>query len=115
MTDSDNKINMTDNDTAKDPQALAQQVLQQASQGVPGGLDGIAAEAQTDPSTLQSKVQDAMSQGQQSGLLDPAKLQDGNAQEKVQSALESQGGSSAFVSSKKPVSPFPLQPQSRPL
>jgi hypothetical protein len=95
-----NKIKMSENED-QDPKALAEQVTQQASgvlsggEGDEGGEGGGAADA----SSIQAKVQEAMTQGQESGLLNPEQLQDGSLQDKFKEAMEKGQAPSGFLDS----------------
>ena len=87
----ENRINMTEN---KDPKDLAHQLAQQVS-SASGGANSSTGEE----SSIQQKVQEAMTQGQESGLLNSEQLQDGSIQDKVKEAMEKGQAPGGFLNS----------------
>ncbi len=87
----ENRIKMTE---TKDPKEVAQQVTQQAGDAVPESASSEGGE-----SSIQQKVQEAMAQGQESGLLNADQLQDGSVQDKVKEAMEKGQAPGGFLSS----------------
>lgn len=80
----ENRIKMSDNDSKDIPQQLSQQIS-----GATGG----------DESAIQGKLQEAMAQGQESGLLNSESLQDGSVQEKVKEVIEKGQAPGGFLNS----------------
>jgi hypothetical protein len=109
------RIEMSDN-AAASKDDLAQKLTQQVQQASDGdGGDAIPIPSSTTSSeepTIQQKVQEAMTQGQESGLLSSEALQDGSLQEKVKDAIEKGGAPPGFMNRASP--PLPLHPTSVP-
>ncbi|KAF7512858.1 hypothetical protein GJ744_011961 [Endocarpon pusillum] len=70
----------------KNPQDIAQQLAQQVQQASGDAIPQSSSSGE-EPS-MQDKIQAAMTQGQESGLLNSESLQDGSMQEKVKEAME---------------------------
>ena len=88
------RINMTEN---KDPKDLAQQLAQQVSSASGGANPQPSSTGEE--SSIQQKVQEAMTQGQESGLLNSEQLQDGSIQDKVKEAMEKGQAPGGFFNS----------------
>lgn len=101
--DEENRINMSDSkdsdDSSKDlPQQLDQQASDAMASQDPSAGEGGGAGGEWQPS-VEQKVQEAMSQGQESGLLSSEQLQDDGLQEKVKEATEKGQAPSGFLNS----------------
>jgi hypothetical protein len=88
------RIEMSDNSDSKDD--LAQKLTQQVQEASSGG-DAIPQMSSGEEPSIQEKVQEAMTQGQESGLLSSEALQDGSIQEKVKEAIEKGEAPSGFL------------------
>lgn len=90
MEEEEHRIKMEENESKDLPQQLAEQIS-----GATGG----------DTSSIQGKIQEAMAQGQESGLLSSESLQDGSTQDKIKEVIEKGQAPGGFLNSASP-SPF---------
>ena len=93
----ENRIKMTED---KNPQDIAQQLAQQVQQASGDAIPQPSSSGE-EPS-IQDKIQAAMTQGQESGLLNSESLQDGSMQEKVKEAMEKGQAPGGFLNSAPP-------------
>jgi hypothetical protein len=91
--DEENRIKMDD---SKDPEDVAKQLAQQASSA---GDAATQSSSSGDEPSIQQKVQAAMTQGQESGLLNAEQLQDGSIQDQVKEAMEKGQAPGGFLNS----------------
>jgi hypothetical protein len=89
----ENRIKM---DESKDPKDMVQQLAQQVSST---GDAATQSSSSGDEPSVPEKVQAAMTQGQESGLLNSEQLQDGSIQDKVKEAVEKGQAPGGFLTS----------------